>query len=214
MAASAALTGNGADGMNEPDVVVGWQEIYITLTSDTWKTAQNFNDARQAIIDGFDAAANPTNGWNNRVRDAISVVTVQRLSDTTVLLRLPAVGAYAIASNETVTCIVPASALAGAVALTATPTITITETSIGTSLANSDASEETNNYLLCQRTGFKIPISEGLIKDGYGLWVRAASTDRRHPQEMVRSVSERRDGSVAPEPVDTFITTAVSADDL
>ena len=214
MAASAALTGAGGDGMYEPEVMATRQDIYITLTDETWETGQDFDDARQAIIDGFDAAANPTNGWNNQVRDKLSVVTVKRLSSTQVLLSLPGLSGYAIASDETITCIVPISAIAGSGALTATPTITITATAGGTAITSVNMEAVPNNYLICQRTGFKIPVNEGLVKDGYGMWVRAESRDRRHPQEFVRSRPEQQKGSVAPEPEDTFTTTRVLPADL
>ena len=126
---SAAITGTIGDGATEQEVRDGNGTILVTLTDDTWVAdGATFNAQRQNIIDGLDAASSPTNGWNNEVRDKISVGSVVRSSATlaTITLTASEVADYSITSNEIITVTVPATALTAAGALTATPTITIT----------------------------------------------------------------------------------------
>jgi hypothetical protein len=81
--------------------------------------------------------------------------------------------------------------------------------------ANATTDSE-DNYLICQRSGFKIPVSEGLIQDGDrpGLWVRKEDYDPFHPQRLVRSRAETgKKGSVAPEQPDRF-PDPITPDDL
>ena len=76
----------------------------------------------------------------------------------------------------------------------------------GISITNSNATTSVPvNYLICSRTGFRVSVKEGLVKDGYGEMVRKESADSRHPQDMVRSRPERQQGSIRPEPEDNFI---------
>ena len=89
----------------------------------------------------------------------------------------------------------------------------------GTSVTNSGATTDVpSNYLICARTGFKIPVSDGLVRDGYGQWVRASSAEQRHPQDRIRSRGgEKQRGSVSPEQTNRFVGTeidTVTADDL
>lgn len=109
---SVALTGTIASGATESDIVNGGETAILTLTDDTWVAAgATFNAQRQAIIDGFDAASSPTNGWNNEVRDKAAVTEVVRTSDTVVTVTFAAQAGYSIDSAETITVTVPASAL-------------------------------------------------------------------------------------------------------
>ena len=122
-----AITGTIGNGASEQDVRDGAGTIIATLTGDTF--VASFSDPiKQAIIDGLDAASTPTNGWNNEVRDKITVGSVARTSGTiaTITLAASEVAGYRITSNEIITMTVPATALTSAVAITATPTITIT----------------------------------------------------------------------------------------
>ena len=74
----------------------------------------------------------------------------------------------------------------------------------GTPLTNSNAStDRINHYLIDQISGFKVPVSEGLQKDGYGLYTNKG--EGRHPQEFVRSRPEQQKGSKSPESEDRFI---------
>jgi len=117
-------------GRNEPriesDIVAGGRTIILTLANTTWvAVGATFDAERQAIINGLSAASSPADGWNTRVRDTLAVTTVVRTSDTVVTVTLPAVAAYDIAASEVLTATIPASAVASAGAVVATPTITI-----------------------------------------------------------------------------------------
>jgi hypothetical protein len=78
---------------------------------------------------------------------------------------------------------------------------------MATPITNSDAiTDAPNNYLVCTRTGFRVSVNEGLVKDGYGQWVRSRSYDPVHPQDRVRSRAETQRGSIAPEQDDRLIS--------
>lgn len=66
---------------------------------------------------------------------------------------------------------------------------------------------EEDHYLICDRTGFKIALAEGLRKEWNGRMVRKASWEARHPQDFLKPRAEsERDGSPRPEPEDRAIT--------
>lgn len=125
--ASAVVTGTAVASITEADVVAGGKTIIITLTGDTWIAAGagSFDLQRAAILQGLDSAQSEALGWNLIVRDLEVVTAVVRTSDTVVTITLSAAVTYNITAQETITVTVPASALTGAVALTATPTFTV-----------------------------------------------------------------------------------------
>jgi len=51
------------------------------------------------------------------------------------------------------------------------------------------------NYLICDRTGFRVPVSEGLVEEWTGAMVRKSSWEPRHPQDFVRSRPNPEEGS-------------------
>ena len=124
---TAALTGTITSSTVEADIVSGGKTIILTLTDDTWvASGSTFDAQRQNIIDGLDAATSPTNGWNNEVRDKMSVSEVVRTSDTVVTITLLAQSGYDISAQETVTATIPASALVGSASpIVASPTFTV-----------------------------------------------------------------------------------------
>lgn len=127
---SAAISGTFASGTTAANVVSGGRTIIITLTGDTWvASGATFNAQRQAIIDGIDSAQSEANGWDAE-RSNIAVTDVVRTSDTVVTITLPALGDYAITSNETLTVTVPGAALTGASPIVASPSIVISTGSI------------------------------------------------------------------------------------
>ena len=81
---------------------------------------------------------------------------------------------------------------------------------------NADATTDVpNNYLICDRTGFRVTVAEGLKEEWNGLMVWAESWEPRHPQDFVRSKGEQITGSIRPEQDDNFLTTnEVTAADL
>jgi hypothetical protein len=77
-----------------------------------------------------------------------------------------------------------------------------------TDITNTSATAQPSNYLICQRSGFRVPVSEGLAKEWTGLQVRRQSFDTRHPQDLIRAKAEQQQrGSPAPEPQDRFLST-------
>lgn len=61
------------------------------------------------------------------------------------------------------------------------------------------------NDLVCQRSGIRVTVDEGLKKEWTGLLVRKEDWDRRHPQELVRPKPETPKGSPSPSTEDRFI---------
>jgi len=129
-AESVAVTGTaGGDGSLETEITDGGQTVILTLTNTVWQASgSDFNDQRQAIIDGLDAAESETLGWNNEVRDEMAVGSVVRTSDTVVTITIAAddVDSYAIADDEVITVTVPKAALVYDVDLVGNQTFTIT----------------------------------------------------------------------------------------
>ena len=73
-------------------------------------------------------------------------------------------------------------------------------------IANSTAGPGEDNALICDRTGFRVRVSEGLQKEWTGNYVRPQSWEARHPLDFMRAkTTERRGGSIRPEPPDVFI---------
>ena len=70
---------------------------------------------------------------------------------------------------------------------------------------NSRAATVVSNYLICDRTGYRVSIDEGLQDEWNGAKVRARSWEPRHPQDFVRGRSEQIKGSERPEQGDRFI---------
>lgn len=122
---TAAISGTTA--FTEEQVKAGGETIVITLSNDTWVASGTiFNLQRQNIINGISSAQSEVTGWNNEVRDTISVSAVVRTSNNVVTLTLPATS-YQVTQDEVITVIVPSEALVGSSsAITATPTIGVT----------------------------------------------------------------------------------------
>lgn len=93
-----------------------------------------FADSRADIITGIDSAQSEGGGWDAKVKANIPVGNVVRTSSTVVTVTLQAQGDYNITANETITATVPASALAGAIAIIATPTFVVAFTAGGASI--------------------------------------------------------------------------------
>jgi len=135
---SSALTGTATASITEDDITTGGKTIIITLTGDTFKAAGTgpigSTADTQALIDGFDAAASPTNGWNNEVRDKALTSEVVRTSSTVATWTVAAQAGYDISSTETITGTIPTACLVtGAGAIVSTPTFTIDPVTAGVS---------------------------------------------------------------------------------
>jgi len=136
---TATLTGTMLASVDEDDITSGGDTIIITLVGDTWKAAGTgpigSTADTQALIDGFDAASSPTNGWNNEVRDKALTSEIVRTSATVATWTVGAQAGYDISAQEVVTGTIPTAALTtGAGALTATPTFTIDQVVSGISI--------------------------------------------------------------------------------
>jgi len=135
-----ALTGTMTASVVEGDIVAGGKTIIITLTGDTFIAAGTgaigSTADTQALIDGFDAATSPTNGWNNEVRDKALTSEVVRTSSTVATWTVSAQSGYDVSAQETITGTIPAAVLTGAAELTATPTFTVDFTAVGGSIIN------------------------------------------------------------------------------
>jgi len=134
--ASAAITGTMTASVTEADIVAGGKTIIITLTNDTFAAAGTgpigSTADTQALIDGFDAASSPTNGWNNEVRDKALTSEVVRTSSTVATWTVAAQTGYDVSSQEVITGIIPTDVLVTAAgAITATPTFTIDSVAVG-----------------------------------------------------------------------------------
>ena len=139
---TAALTGTMTASVDEDDITTGGKTVIVTLVGDTWKAAGTgpigSTADTQALIDGFDAASSPTNGWNNEVRDKALTSEVVRTSSTIATWTVGAQAGYDISAQETITGTIPTAALTtGAGALTATPTFTVDQVTAGVSGSHS-----------------------------------------------------------------------------
>lgn len=135
-AESAALTGTMTATVDEDDITAGGKTIIVTITGDTFKTAGTgpigSTADTQALIDGFDAASSPTNGWNNEVRDKASTTEVVRTSSTVATWTVAAQAGYDVSAQEVITGTIPTAVLVtGAGTIVATPTFTIDEVATG-----------------------------------------------------------------------------------
>lgn len=123
---TATISGSAVGGLTESEVVAGGETLIITLSGDTWVSAgATFNAQRQNIINGIDGSGAESTGWNAVVRDALSVSSVVRTSDTVVTVTLEAAPTFDIETSETVKVTVPSTAVTGGQALVATPTFSV-----------------------------------------------------------------------------------------
>ena len=88
-----------------------------------------------------------------------------------------------------------------------------------TTTANDEATFTVSNYLICDRTGFKVTVTVGLKKEWDGTMVRPESYTPRQPLDFIRPQPvEQLEGSIRPEStdwdIDTRFPSGVSLDDL
>jgi hypothetical protein len=122
---TAALTGTMTSGLYESEIVAGGETLVITLTNSTWVAAgSTFDTERQNILNGIVSAQSEATGWN-AVRSGLAVTTVVRTSNTVATITLGSLATYAITTNETITVMVPGTAVQGALTIVASPTLTI-----------------------------------------------------------------------------------------
>lgn len=115
---TAALSGTAiAGGVLESQMVTGGETLIVTLTGDTWHADIG---ADNAITTAFLAGITGDDDYAT-IAALTDFGDVARTSDTIVTITYPAGVGYAIATDETVTVAVPASAVAGGVAPASDP---------------------------------------------------------------------------------------------
>ena len=142
--ATCALSGTAADTINEDDIKSGGETIILTLTDDTWvATVGADNGITDALIAGLDGTGSGAGSWDDEVIDdpvggsdgSLTHANIVRDGDNvTLTITLPATEAYDISAQETITAVVPASALTGAAEITASPTFTIDAVASGVTI--------------------------------------------------------------------------------
>lgn len=133
-----ALSGTAiSEGVTEEQVVAGGETVVLDLIGDTFHPDLGGDNAvTTAFIAGITGDDEGGNGFDDEV--TLTHAAITRNSATQVTIVLPAAGSYAITEDETVSVVVPGSALAkGNPAQTATFTITanVTITLTGTAIA-------------------------------------------------------------------------------
>lgn len=124
---SSVLTGTAiTGGVTETEIVTGGQTIIITLANDTWNANVGSDSAETtALIAGLDSDKAEATGWDALIKTDLDHTDITRDSDTQVTITLPAYAAYNIATNETITVTIPATCVASAQEIVATPTVLV-----------------------------------------------------------------------------------------
>ena len=79
------------------------------------------------------------------------------------------------------------------------------------------STNEASSFEVCQRSGFKVKRGTLILEKHSGLWVAPQFAEPRHPQEFVRSRSDKQRGALKPEPIgnERFLSNGeVTADNL
>lgn len=113
--------------ITEQEIRDGAITILLGLAAETWvATVGDDNSITQALIDGMLSDLNELRGWNNVVRDGLTAANILRVSDTVVIVTLPAFSNYEITVTETITVTAPAVALTAGAPLIGTPSYSVT----------------------------------------------------------------------------------------
>jgi hypothetical protein len=122
-----ALSGTAiAGGVVEAAIVTGGETLILTLTNGEWDlTIGAANALTTALIAGITGNDGGSTGWDDKV--AIVAANVSRTSDTIVTITLPATSLYAILVDETISVVVPASAVPIADVAIVVQTFVVTE---------------------------------------------------------------------------------------
>ena len=123
---AASVSGTLTPSHTEAAVVAGTETLVITLINDTWDPTVGANNSITTdLINGIDSAQSETNGWDAVVKTNLDFNDVTRTSNTVVTITLGAEPTYDITADETITVIVPATAVASGGPITAIPTFDI-----------------------------------------------------------------------------------------
>lgn len=115
----------------EPYIVVGGLVLDITLTGGAIWDQNIGTDCAEttALIQGLDGSGTETFGWNNVVRNGLTYLNVERVTNTLVRITLPTFPTFQITLSETITCTVAAICTDLGIEFIATPTFEISASS-------------------------------------------------------------------------------------
>lgn len=110
--ATALVSGTVVPQSTEAHIVAGGRVIIITLDGARWAITLGQNNAlTQALINGITAGASPATGWNLVVKPGLTFANVIRTNDLICTITLPAFVTYNISANETITVVIPDTAI-------------------------------------------------------------------------------------------------------
>lgn len=122
----AAVTGTASGVLRESDIRTGGRTMIVTLANGQWmQDIASNTTVRDALYEGFVTDSEPT------MRDALVAAlqgsnAIVRNSSTKITITLPAVPAYDITQNQTLTLVITAAAISGAVnPVTALPALQV-----------------------------------------------------------------------------------------
>ena len=138
VAASVTLSGTlESSNVDESDVRTGGPFTIVLVVENDYFTAgiDGSSGPSDDLVDGITAASSPVGGWD--LENGLAAGSVTRNSDFQATVDVLSIGGYGIGGDEILTAVVPATALAGGSAATASPTITITDIATTISISGS-----------------------------------------------------------------------------
>ena len=125
---SATLSGRLIEQPAEASLCCGeGLQLTISLTDDTWVAGVGLDDGSSAVLfAGLTALQDEPGGWNAVLQPALlsaGAGSVQRVSDTQVVISLPPLAAYTISAPETILVAIPAAAITSAQRVVAQPAL-------------------------------------------------------------------------------------------
>eukprot|EP00163_Fabomonas_tropica_P028219 TRINITY_DN5703_c0_g2_i1.p1 TRINITY_DN5703_c0_g2~~TRINITY_DN5703_c0_g2_i1.p1 ORF type:complete len:1699 (-),score=265.80 TRINITY_DN5703_c0_g2_i1:27-5123(-) len=108
----ASMIGSAIPQGSSADLRAGKLEVYLVLSYEHWETGTAFDNARQAIIDGFQGSTGAEAGWNQGKAN-LTVSDVTRLNNTYVLVNITAMPEYTMPVRESIQVTIPSAAVLG-----------------------------------------------------------------------------------------------------
>lgn len=156
--AASTLISQSEDGVRNATVY----NILLDLTGENWvASGATFNAQRQNIIDGITGDSSDGFGWDDEVQPNISVTRVVRTSNTRVTVEVVQQADYYIGTAETVSVLIPATAIdshdsavsAGSFTISdTTPTVAVTGT-LGSGANETDVHSSGTTIILTLTNG-------------------------------------------------------------
>jgi hypothetical protein len=112
MVVTASLSGTVIPSVTERGIIDGGKTLIITLTAASWQaTLGEDNELTQALLNGLVSDKDEADGWNAVVVPALDYSMVARTSDRVATITFPQSLTYDISVNETISVIIPGSAV-------------------------------------------------------------------------------------------------------